>query len=405
MSFLSINSFPSRLAMPGRGMALEGLQVMSPGGVPGSSGGKRQMTWADIESKYVGNFIVGGAGINGSGENETAEFSRARFCLLNNGNIICEGHTYGGLQAEFQLPATLDGSYVTRVGSWFDYTNDIDPGNAPNGWELAGMIEIGSRLHFTKHEWYNGGGTDHISQGYREGGTTYGMWKVSGSGAHSQRCGGYMSEPPPEIASLGYLYLAGQQGQSGVATGRWGPNLFAIDFDPAVAVNGSFSSLPLMYHNEANQYANWWIGDRVSSMIYIETPEYKGVLCLLYQQQGDVTWYGLYDDGPGGAVNPYAYDNGFQAAGFRLKAWIFDINDMLEVAAGTRDPWSVTPVEEKLLISRDIGTGSETHYTDIFTGRADSIMYMSYKNGRLIMMRMNGAPSSSPRGFVFDLLD
>jgi len=326
---------------------------------------------------------------------------------LANGNLIVMGHPWYPMQAEISLPALLDGSEASRVGDWFDLTN----GALPTGWEdgapayvLGGLLEIGDRLHFTKNQWYNGAGTDWETQGYRRGEAVHGLWKVAGAYTHHSRVGGYLSPAPLRVRADGYTYLAGLEGTSGAALGRWGPNLFAIEVDDAIAGGGSLPSRALICHDsEDHAPPGWWIGDKVSGVVWIETDTHHAVLMLLHQKLGN-TWYGEADVGG----DPYGGGKGYHAEGYVLKAWIYHPDHLLAVYRGERDPWTLSPVEEALLTERLPLSADETYHS-LFTGTAIDELQVSLRDGRLIVLQPDGYRPGQyegmPKGYVFDLDD
>lgn len=381
------------------------------------------LTWADLEAALAGTFAVP---LAEDGDYRFG-YSSGAHTQLTNGNLLVVGHPYYNRQAQVQLPAVLDGREGTSVGAWIDITGGLQPAGWPPGSEdgsllVGGMLAISGRIHFTKYEWYNGAGTDWQTQGSYDGeydgsGTASGLWSVTNQYAHHSRVGGYLSLPPEAIRTNGYAYLAGLEGISGAALGRWGPNLFAISNSLS---GGLLPAATLICHpTEALQAPNvrasnatgtwwvanrptneaWWIGNKVTDMQWIETDTRHGVLCFVYRGIGD-TWYG------DGAGDPYGGGSGFHAEGWALQAWIYDPDDLLEVYRGERDPWSLEPVEAVLLTERLPGSSGETHYS-FFTGSARAELRASVRGNRLIVLQENEYPANewenTPKGYVFDL--
>ncbi|HUU82275.1 MAG TPA: Calx-beta domain-containing protein, partial [Phycisphaerae bacterium] len=396
--------------------------------------GQELITWSDIENAFAGTFAVP----MGQDGDYRFGYSSGVHAQLSNGHLLVIGHPYYPVQAEIELPAVLDGRQATRVGSWVDFTGGL----LPTGWSggpaygLGGLLEVGTRIHFTKNQWYNGAGTDWETQGYRNvqynGGTcnpsgdAQGMWTVNHPLAHHSRVGGYMSYAPPDIRDDGYTYLAGLEGTSGAALGRWGPNLFAIDPTPGSggdprAVGGAV----LICHPDQNRQApdvlpsnatsawwvangdsikQWWIANKVTDMEWIETGTRHGVVALVVRGLGE-KWYGLPDVGD--LHDPYGGGSGYHAEGWTLEVWIYDPDDLMAVYSGERDPWSLSPVEAVLLIERLPGSAQETYYSKIDAGIARVNVAMSYRDGRLILLKEGAYPASTyertPKGYVFQL--
>jgi len=367
--------------------------------------GPQLLTWAQIESTLTQSFTVPLAeqGTNRFG------YSSGVHCQLDNGNVLLDGHVYEQTQAELELPDPGLNGMAVRVGDWFDVANGL----LPDGWDpntpayrLGGMIQERGRIHFTKHQWYNGGGQDWQTQGWYQGnysgeGLTTGMFRVNGDYAHHSRVGGYVSPPPSSLKNLGYQYLAGQQGTSGAAIGRWGPNLFAI------LINGrsqSIGSRPLICHDgESHQLDGWWIANRVTSGVWMEHRRSHAVLFFVIEGLGQ-KWYG--NPIQGNLVDPYGGYYGYHAEGWQLSAWIYDPDDLLDVFAGLREPWSLQPVEKTPLVTHLPGSGEDT-FTSVFSGQANTRLQVSFRRGRLIVMEPETHQASpyerTPTGHVFML--
>ncbi len=390
-----------------------------------SSTGKTLITWSMLKAGFAGMFAVP---LAEEGDYRFG-YSSGVHAQLTNGNLLVVGHPYYDRQARVQLPAVLDGREGTRVGGWFDITKGLHPEgwDGPPAYYVGGMLEVGDRIHFTKYQWYNGSGTNWQTQGYYEGaydgsGTASGMWTVDNPLAHHSRVGGYMSYPPEAVREDGYVYLAGLQGTSGAAHGRWGPNLFAIDPTPS---NGAVRAATLICHDTqahqapdvaasnatsawwvANSPTNeqWWIANKATDAEWIETDTHHGVLYFVYRGIGH-TWYGLYDAGPG-HPDPYGGSSGFHAEGWALQAWIYDPEDVMAAYRGERDPWSLAPAEAVLLTERLPGSTNETHYS-FFTGKARTDLKMSLRDKRLVILQEDGHPANewenTPKGYVINL--
>lgn len=361
------------------------------------------LTWSEIETGLVGTFNIPAAADAG-GEYRFG-YSNAVHAQLSSGNLVVMGHPWYPMQAEIRLPETLDGSEAVRVGDWSDLTDGL----LPTGWVdgapsfvLGDMLELEGRLFFTKHQWYNGAGNDWETQGVRENGAARGLWRVDSALGHHSRVGGYMTHAPASLRQEGYTYLAGLEGTSGAALGRWGPNLFAIRFKDAVVPGGSLPSSPLLCHDqEANAPAGWWIGDKVTDVVWIETATQHAVLMFVRQKLG-ATWYGEADEGG----DPYGGGKGYHAEGYKLEAWIYDPADLLAVHRTERDPWSLSPIEKTVLIERRPGATTEVHHSFV-TGRPVDELKASLRDGRLIVLQPDGYRPGQyegmPKGYVLEL--
>ena len=384
------------------------------------------ITWSMLEAGLAGTF---GTPMAEEGDYRFG-YSSGVHVQLTNGNLLVVGHPYYDRQAQARLPAVLDGREGTRVGNWTDITDGLLPdgwGAGEESYLIGGMLEIGNRIHFTKYQWYNGAGTDWQTQGYYEGGydgsgTTYGMWAVSNVFAHHSRVGGYMSYPPQAIRADGYAYLAGLEGISGAAHGRWGPNLFAIDPTPS---NDAVRAATLICHDTESHQAldvaasnatgawwiansptneQWWIANKATDMEWIETDTHHGIVFFVYRGLGQ-TWYGENSASPG-LPDPYVSGSGFHAEGWALQVWIYDPDDVMAVYRGERNPWSLAPTEAVLLTERLPGASNETYYS-FFTGKARTDLKVSFRNNRLVILQEDGHPANewenTPKGYAINL--
>ncbi len=366
---------------------------------------KSILTWSDLVDGLQGTFVLPMA----EDGDYRFGYSSAVHAQLANSNLVVMGHPYYNAQGVVQLPDVLDGREATWVGPWTDFTQ----GQLPDGWSageeaylLGGLLEITGRIYFTKNQWYNGAGVDWQTHGYYDGaydgsGTATGMWQVAGTYTHHQRVGGYMSYATPCILADGHAYLAGLEGTSGAALGRWGPNLFAIDATPT---NGFVPSRVLICHDmEAHQATNWWIGNKVTGAEWIETETRHGVVFFVYEGLG-TNWYGVSPLGD--LVDPYGGGSGYHAQGWVLKVWIYDPADLMDVYNGLRDPWSLEPVEQATLTERAPGSATETHYSFI-TGSAKAEIKISNRDGRLILLQPEEYEANewerTPKGYVVTL--
>ncbi len=385
------------------------------------------MTWADIAGKYTGStfHLPSAAEVPAGGD---FIYSSGIHAQLANGHLMVDAENHippgnSGLEGEIRLPAILDGR-AAQCLKWVDVTDGLLPAGFTGGetYILGGLLELGTKLYFTKYQWYNGAGADWGSLGYRDeaANKTYGMWQVSGPWAHNQRVAGYMSYAPQALTDAGYPILAGQEGTSGSANGRWGPNLFAIQGNFPASRGESVAAKPLLAHpDEGRESPGWWLGDKVSSAVWIKTKTQQAVVLFLYQQLGGETWYGenvdtctCTDCDPPvttcgtSLADPYPTYKGFHATGYHLQVWIYNPNDLYDAFNGKRDPWSVLPAEKVDLITRAPGTTTET-VNSFITGNATQQLQASYRNGRLIIMQPNGYVQgpyeSDPTGYVIQL--
>jgi hypothetical protein len=326
-----------------------------------------------MEAAYQGSFAVPVAGVNP----DEFGYSLGVHCQLPNGNLLMVGHSQFQNVREVVPPSILDGRQATVVGPW-RYIFSGDP-----AWKAGGMLADGSLIRWTRYNGYNGTGADEPSQGQWDGSVASGPWQTA---FHDSFCNGYMCPAPPALQAMGYTYLAGQSNTSGAAINRYGPNLFAVQSNPG----GTHQAGTLIHHpDNARRYVgpghDWWIADQISSMVWIDTPTKHGVLAFGYR---GLSGFGYKCDV---ATDPYNGCGGFSASSYEAFLWIYDDQHMLDVLAGTRDAWSLQPVEKKLLT---FGNGPVTYYT-MFGGNPASHYKCSLSGDKLIVS-VAGAFAASP---------
>ncbi len=363
------------------------------------------LTWDDIEASYSGKFKLpyGGEGV----QNQNFYYSSGAFCMLDKNTLIVEGHDYSREARKVVLPTMLNGAEATAEGKWFDPTGGLMSTGMTDDeyYRLGDLLRIDDRIYFTKYVWYNASGTDHDSFGYLqkgasfEDGTTKGMWNADHKLANNMRIGGYLCQAPENLKADGVTFLAGQEGISGAALGRWGPNLFAVKFDDTKPTGEEMNVVPLVVHDSEEKSAgDWWISNHIYSIVWIETETKRGVLVLFTRGYGD-TWYGNPDDNT--PPDPYGGYKGYHSTGKQLVAWVYDPADLMKVYNGEVEPHLVKPVSEKILIDLKPGDkkGQETYYSN-FLERIKPIRMDMYGN-RLVFLEKS--EDSFPVGYVVDL--
>ncbi len=363
---------------------------------------KSIITWSDIENAYSGSFTVPKASVGVKDQN--FHYSKGAFCMLNKETIILEGHTYSQQVRQLQLPSSLKGDEAVPQGEWFDPTDGLLSTGETNSdyYVLGDMLAINDKIYFTKYAWYSAN-IDYDSFGYLQkdgsfsNGKTFGLWNADHELARNLRIGGYLSYAPKILKDKGVTFLAGQEGVWGEATGRWGPNLFAVKFDHEKPKGAEMEVVPLIVHPDKTKApADWWIANKVTSMIWIETKTKHGVLALFTRGYGD-TWYGEAKENT--PPDPYGGSKGYHSTGKQLVAWIYDPEDLMKVYNNKLEPHLVKPVEEVVLADLKPGNkaGQETFksfFKQIRGVRAD--MY----DDRLIFIQ--GSSANLPKGFVVD---
>ncbi len=363
---------------------------------------KSIITWNDIENAYAGNFTVpkGSVGV----KNQNFHYSKGAFCMLDKETIILEGHVYSQQVRKLKLPNNLDGTEAVPEGKWFDPTAGLlSTGESNKDYYILGdMLAIGDKIYFTKYHWYSSG-TDYDSFGYLQkngsfsNGKVFGLWNADNALAHNLRIGGYLSSAPEKLKAKGVTFLAGQEGVWGEATGRWGPNFFAVKFDHKKPKGAAMEVVPLIVHPDKSKApANWWIANKVTSMIWVETATKHGVLALFTRGYGD-TWYGEASDHT--PADPYGGGKGYHSSGKQLVAWIYNPNDLMKVYNQEIEPYEVKPVEEVVLADLKPGNRAGQETFNSFFKQIKGVRADMYEN-RLVFIQ--GSSANLPQGFVVE---
>ncbi len=364
---------------------------------------KSIITWSDIAMAYSGSFSVpkGSTGVN----DQNFHYSKGAFCMLDKETIILEGHTYSQQVRQLKIPNRFQGNNAIPEGEWFDPTGGLlSTGESSIDYYVLGdMLAIDDKIYFTKHSWYNAEGIDYDSFGYLQKngsfstGETYGLWNADHELAHNLRIGGYLTNAPKTLKDDGVTFLAGQEGLYGDAAGRWGPNLFAVKFDHTKPKGAEMEVIPLIVHpDEGNAPADWWIANKVTSMIWIETKTKHGVLVLFTKGYGD-TWYG--EAANNNPPDPYGGSYGYHSTGKQLVAWIYNPDDLMKVYNKKIEPHQVKPVEEVVLADLQPGNSAGQETFNSFFKQIQGVRADMYGN-RLIFIQ--GSSGDLPKGFVVD---
>ncbi|GAA5020407.1 hypothetical protein GCM10011506_04910 [Marivirga lumbricoides] len=380
---------------PGIIYTVSNVSTVAPAGI---------ISWEDIEAGYKGSFSfpTGSEGV----KDQNFSYSYGAFCMLDHTSIILEGHTYSKDVRKLILPGNLNGAEATVEGNWFEPTGNLQStGETSNGYyRLGDLLNIDDRIYFTKYVWYNGSGEDYDSFGYLQKGTSYdngtahGMWNADHELAHNMRIGGYLCQAPANLKAKGVTFLAGQEGVSGAALGRWGPNLFAVKFDDTKPVGEDMTAIPLVVHSsESTMPQYWWMANKVHSAVWIETESKHGVMILFDRGYGD-TWYG--EANANNPPDPYGGGKGYHSSGKQLVAWVYDPVDLMKVYNNEMAPHEVEPVYEKILYDLKPGDsrGEETSYSFLHENRETR---MDIKDNRLILLQASFG--DQPTGYVVDL--
>lgn len=236
---------------------------------------------------------------------------------------------------------------------------------------LAGV----DRVAWTVFDWYNAGndGEDLVSLGWstRDMSFAVGAWHIGPRPNttdlrpfHNAKTSDYLFSAPAGFAAshLGGRWLvSGYHREAGALGGSQGPTMYAsapwAEGDPPVA-DSDLGAIPLLFYRtsydcasdtgfdpSACDFAGYRADDTWAGGAWIETPELHGILIFGLKGLGD-TCYGTPGDpdypdcNVVPACNPY---QGYHSDPYEPWVLFYDPDEIAEVAAGARDPWSVQP--------------------------------------------------------------
>jgi hypothetical protein len=231
-----------------------------------------------------------------------------------------------------------------------------------DGTTLAGLLVHERRLVGTGVIYYDANNTQTVTHFTRPLSlaerAVKGMVRVGQSGK-SGFTAGYMASVPPEWQSrLGGPAITGQCCLSIISRTSHGPAAFA--FDPAgLSAGKNVPAEPLLYYPMDHPTLGSWEG---SNPTYGGTTQVGGAAliagtstALFVGRNGSGAF--CYGEGSadraaaetraadGGKIcfDPTSSDKGQHAYPYRYQMWAYDLNELAEVRAGRRDPWSVKP--------------------------------------------------------------
>ena len=315
-----------------------------------------------------------------------------------NNSLFVVGHVQDQLLAEISIPSL--GGTATVLQNFVDPTagriNDINPTD-PNSKRIGGTLVFGSNLIVSAYSYYDGNGTQALSHFVRSktlsNSTVTGPLQVGtmsfcsssdgghGSGGCAGFYSGYMGVVPQEWqTALGGPAITGNASLGIISRTSYGPAIFAFDPD-AISSTGA---VPLLYYNSMNRTlgpyeaaGEYWGGSDTIRGVAI-VPGSSTI--LFFGRHGETYCYGYGTSDPAldrqprpPDLDPWCYDPTDSAKGvhgypYNSFVWMYDLNDLAAVRAGTRTPWSVLPYKTlKLTTTMGAEVGGAT--IDPATGR------------------------------------
>jgi hypothetical protein len=319
-------------------------------------------TFTASSLEYLGAFRLPGDDRNGEG------FSfGGKFITLDGGDLLVSSRT--AKLARLSIPSPVKAATIHELPFAVYKSDFIAPtaGNWSPDASMAGVLSIGGKTLTTQIIYYDANNTQRVGLFYE------GQWRAIGHPLQQGLAAGYMAPVPHEWqAKLKGSVVFGQAEVPIITRTSAGPALFAAT--PAAVAQ--IPATPLVYYDSAHQTLGPWEG---SSDVYGGTTAVTGVVlfdaaALFVGRNGMGPFcYGegtalkaLHNqviDGLRYCFDPTSSDKGQHAYPYRYQVWAYDLNDFADVAAGTRDPWSLTPTVWELplpfaTVARKLGSAA-----------------------------------------------
>jgi hypothetical protein len=313
--------------------------------------------------RYVGAFRVPAAESNG----DSFSFG-GRPIAYNPGNDSLFIGTHSGKVAEVNIPVAVRAEAIEALPAAAYMQPLIDPAEgrikdiAAHGASLSGLLVHDHQLIGTGVIFYdaiNAQSLSHFARPLKLSERAVQSLVRVGESGKTGFVAGYMASVPAEWQSrLGGPVVTGQCCLPVISRTSWGPSAFA--FDPAqIRAGHNPPAGPLVYYDAEHPTLGVWMG---SNETYGATTEVAGLALIngtrtaLFVGRNGLGEF-CYGEGtsdkskhkvPTGGGETYCYDPAVPDKGqhgypYRYQMWAYDLEDLAEVRAGRRDPWSVKP--------------------------------------------------------------
>lgn len=305
------------------------------------------------------------------------------------GSLYVVAKPYGGYVWEISIPAvslstteaSLNPSTVLQgPRSTFEgRLHEIDPGWTSGGQFVgSGVFKSGSTLLLNGWDYYGTSGTLAYSSFTRASSLStttlsQGPMTVSYPLNPSFASGPMAAIPATYQAALGSNTMVSGLGPAPIITRTsQGPALFAWNASDMIAGTTPITSLPLIYYTAAHPTLGTYQGTCGSTVAYC-TPDVIGGMAFLTATR-TVVFIGSHSTAnydyctgtsnialagtPVGDGSHYCYDpldssKGEHGYPYYAWAWLYDVNDLIAVYNGTKNPWDVVPYENGALSAID----------------------------------------------------
>jgi hypothetical protein len=312
---------------------------------------------------YVGAFRLPRAATNGD------DFSLGgKPFAFNPANSSLFVGSKAGRIAEVAIPQVVNTTNVSGMvfGSYLQGFADPVEGNiwqvAPEGAFIEGILVQDGAIYGAAAIYYDANNNQRVSHYMRSTSLTTpsfsGMktlWQTDRTGFVS----GFMSAVPAEWQDrLGGRAITGQCCTPIAWKTSWGPSAFA--FDPAdIGSTNPVQATPLLYYSNEHPTLGQW---SATGSAYGATTRVNGVAIISGTRT--VLFFGSTGHGPacyGNGTNiqslhgspspdgtiwcydPASTDKGSHAYPYRYQIWAYDLNELVAVREGRKQPWDVLP--------------------------------------------------------------
>src|SRR3989338_14543 len=291
-------------------------------------------------------------------------------------SLFINNHVYEQKTSEISIPQIINSNSLNNLATATLLQNpaDITEGNLRNiaagGADygettmMGGLMVYNNKLIGTSYGYYDASrkvGLSHFTSGLTlsNTGDFKGMYKVGD--LNPGFYGGYMTQIPPEWQSaLGWPALTGQCCISIITRTSFGPAAFVFNPDD-LGVKSPIPATPVVYYDDAHPTLGEWGGGEVN-LYYNKATKIKGIVfpagsrsVLFFGTQGTgkpCYGAGTSDSNLAGQPTPsgstYCYDptddsKGNHAYPYEYWVWAYDVNDLISVKNGQKNPWDIRP--------------------------------------------------------------
>lgn len=349
---------------------------------------------------YLGAFkLPGGQFPNGSGQTWQYGGQSLWFNPAGNGGA---GSLYSVnmnlMAAEFSVPTPVDNPVLSNLNTATmlqgfanpieDWANDVNvytpstPGDV--SMNHGGFCLYNGRLHATRYMTYDANADQRRSQYYRNPTlsvpsfsgymATVGNWQNNPYGNEQHfTAGDFALVPSDYVSLLGGPVVQGLGAGNIIGNCSNGPTAFAVDLD-SITYPGPIDCAPLVYYdyNPAHWTIGWWNPNPAAPPGTIElttgaqyqwggAASVRGIVipvgwrsCLFFGTGTGTFGYGTgvsnpaLDGEPVGDGDYYVYDEidhqkGVHGYPYSDRCWAYDLNDLIAVKNGDKQPWEPVP--------------------------------------------------------------